>query len=376
MRLDQQRPLALRLRRALPGWAWTLLALMFPALLLLPRWPRRRKPQVVTVPAGAPDPLAAFEVRLEQALARLAPGLSDASDAELTASLIRSGMQPQAAQRVTRVRAGVRRARYARDAEVNTAALGRELEDLLQLLTPQGGNGRRRWRERAGLTAMLLLLVAPPPVSAQTPPEQLYEAGAYSAAADGFQRRALAAPEVTTHWFNLGDAAWRAGDDAQSLAAWIRAARLSPRDQGVRRALLLVPPGDPWAARNLWVSPVAPAELWLLGLIAWGIGWIGAAVSRRIRGRWLVLIGGGVVLYAGATALSHWYRRPVAVLAANQVLRLSPHELAPPAGEVARLGTVILGERRGAWVRVAAQGGQEGWIQGQELRPAGDLLAP
>lgn len=375
MRLDQQLPLALGLRRVLPGWVWTVLSLLLPGLWLLPRWPRRRKPQAVAVSAGSRDPLAAIEVRLQQALARLAPGLSDAGDAELTASLIRSGMEPQAAQRVTKVRSGVRRARYARDAEVNTAALGRELEGLLQLLTPQGEDGRRRWRERAGLTAMFLLLVSPAQLSAQTPPEQLYEAGAYSAAADGFQRRALAAPEVTTNWFNLGDAAWRAGDDAQSLAAWVRAARLSPRDQGVRRALLLVPPGDPWAARNLWVSPVAPAELWLLGLIAWGVGWVGAAWSRGLRGRWLVLIGGGVVLFAGAAALSHWYRRPVAVLAANQVLRLSPHELAPPAGEVARLGTVILGERRGAWVRVVAQGGQEGWIPGQELRPAGDLLA-
>jgi hypothetical protein len=214
------------------------------------------------------------------------------------------------------------------------------------------------------------------PLSAQTPPEQLYEAGAYAAAVEGFARRALADPGIPTHWFNLGDAAWRGGDEAQSLAAWIRAARLSPRDQGIRRALLLVPPADSWASRNLWVAPVTPAELWLLGVLAWTAGWLGALATRSLQGRWLVLIGGAVILLGAGRALDGWYRRPVALLSANQVLRLSPHEQAPAAGEVARLGTVLLEERRGAWVRVVASGAQEGWLPVQALRPAGDLLQP
>lgn len=376
MRLDQRRPLAHRLRQLLPDWGWSVMALLFPGLLLLSRRPRRRPREAVQPPPTASDPLAALERRLQQTLARLAPSLAAAGDPELAASLIRSGVEPQSAQRITRLRAGVRHARYAAVVGADTTALAHELDELARLLTPQGEDGRRRWRERAGLTAILVLGLSAPRLGAQTAPEKLYEAGAYAAAAEGFQRRALANPEITTHWFNLGDAAWRAGDDAQSLAAWIRAARLSPRDQGVRRALLLVPPGDPWATRSLWIAPVTPAEVWLLGLIAWVVGWTGAALTRGLSGRWLVLIGGGVILFGAASALSRWYRRPVAVLAANQVLRLSPHEQAPPAGEVARLGTVLLGERRGAWVRVTAQGGQDGWLLGRELRPAGDLITP
>ena len=85
---------------------------------------------------------------------------------------------------------------------------------------------------------------------------------------------------------NLGDAAYRAGDDAAALVAWVRAARLSPRDGGVRRALLLVAPADAGAASSLWVSPFAPAELWLVGLIVWLTGWGAIIASRRFRGRW------------------------------------------------------------------------------------------
>lgn len=373
MRLDQKQPLALGLQRLLPGWGWTVVALLWPAGFFLRRWRSREIPTTGSAPAPAsPDTLAQVERRLQQALARLAPGLADAADAELTASLIRSGVDPQAADRITQLRAAVRQARYGTGASPAAATLGRELEQLLGRLTPRGRDARRRWRERAGLVGLLAGCVLLP-LTAQTPPEQLYEAGAYAAAADGFVRRALADPGIPTHWFNLGDAAWRAGDDAQSLAAWTRAARLSPRDQGIRRALFLVPPGDPWAARNLWIAPVTPAELWLLGLIVWTAGWIGALVSRRLQGRWLVLLGSAILLSGLGAGLGRWYRRPVAVLAANQVLRLSPHEQAPPAGEVARLGTVLLGERRAGWVRVVAAGAQEGWLPASALRPAGDL---
>ncbi len=376
MRLDRRRPVALRLQQALPDSGWLAVALAFPLGYWASRRRRRRAPPPPVVASPGPaDSLARIEQRLQQALARLAPGLADSADAELTASLVRSGLEPESAGRITRLRATVRQARYGSGATPATSALAQELEDLLARLTPRGKDARRRWRERAGVITMLAAACLPA-LGAQTPPEKLYEAAAYSAAAEGFARRALAEPGITTHWFNLGNAAWRAGDDAQSLAAWIRAARLSPRDQGVRRALLLVPPADQWASRSLWISPVTPPELWLLGLIAWITGWTGAALTRSLQGRWLVLLGGALLLAGAGTALARWYRRPIAVLAANQVLRLSPHEQAPPAGEVARLGTVRLGERRGAWVRVVAAGDQEGWILAQTLRPAGDLLPP
>jgi tetratricopeptide (TPR) repeat protein len=198
-------------------------------------------------------------------------------------------------------------------------------------------------------------------------PEQLYEAGAYRAAAEGFRRRVEVEPNVPTHWLNLGDAYYRSGDDAAALAAWIRGARLAPRDAGIRRALLLLPPADAAAARWLWVSPVTPAELWLVGVVAWVAGWAGVLWSRRLRGRWLVLLAGAGALFGAGAALDRWYLRPIAVVESNASLRLSPHELAPAVGEIPALGAVRPEVRRGSWLRVTSPGGELGWIRQEDV---------
>ena len=56
--------------------------------------------------------------------------------------------------------------------------------------------------------------------------EDLYDAGAFRVAADSFSARAAAGPDVPAHWYNLGNALYRLGDDAGARAAWVRAARL------------------------------------------------------------------------------------------------------------------------------------------------------
>ncbi len=152
----------------------------------------------------------------------------------------------------------------------------------------------------------------------------------------------------------------------------------SPRDHSIRRAVLLVAPADAASGRSLWVSPVIPAELWLIGLVAWLGGWCGVLISRRVRGRWMVLFGGGILLLGAASALDRWYQRPIAIVAQNGPLRLSPHELAPAVGEVARLSTVVLGPGpgRGAWVRVESSGGQLGWMRRDELESVASAAEP
>jgi hypothetical protein len=265
--------------------------------------------------------------------------------------------------------------RFAAPGAGRMGALLQEAEAALERLRPRAGPGAGRWRERAGLAGLLVLL-AGSAAPAQTPPEQLYEAGAYRAAAEAFRGRAIATPETPNNWFNLGDAAYRAGDDASSLVAWVRAARLSPRDAGIRRALQLVAPADPGAANSLWVAPLTPAELWLLGLIAWLAGWAGALWMRQLRGRWVVLLTGGAVLLFLGAALDRWYAIPLAVVAGNDQLRLSPYELAPAVAEVSRLSTVRLGPARGAWVQVDAGAGQRGWMHRDGLQPLAGGFAP
>ena len=370
IRLDSRRPLAHMLRQGLPAPIWWVLLLLPPLALLIPRLPRRTPSRE----APRPDPgnsLAGAERRLDAALRSLVPSAEERDDGSLSRALRRAGLEPGTAEELARLRDRLRAARFAPDGGTATQALIREVDAAVSRLGAVATPGQRRWRRRAGLGIAFLLLGQgrPDRVAAQAAPEQLYEAGAYRAAADGFRRSAELEPDVPTRWLNLGDAAYRAGLDAVALAAWTRGARLAPRDGGLRRALLLLPPADAAAARWLWISPFTPEELWLVGVVVWLVGWGGVLWTRGFRGRWAVLLAGGLVLFGASLALARWYRLPVAVAAGNAVLRLSPHELAPTVGEVPALGAVRLELERGAWYRVEAAGGGEGWMRAEDLEP-------
>ena len=348
IRLDLHVPLGRRLHATLPPAAWWLLALAPVLVWLVPRLPRPRRR-----PGPRPEPraetLGLAHRRVVRALAAV-------------------GEQGAEGARLADLKRRLDAARFSREAVAGEHALLAEVNAVLPDQPDAGGGAGRRWRQRTGLV-VALGLAGVGSGQAQTGPEQLYEAGAYRAAAVGFLRRATLGPDVTAHWFNLGDAAFRGGNDALALAAYVRAARLSPRDGGVRRALVLLPPADARAADALWVAPVTPEELWLVGLVAWLAGWVGILWSRAWRGRWVVLLAGGATLVAAGEGLAWRYARPVAVVAANQQLRLSPHELSPGVGEAAVLSTVRLGQARGAWVQVELPGGQRGWAEAAGLVP-------
>jgi tetratricopeptide (TPR) repeat protein len=343
--------------------------LLLPAVvLLIQRRPRRPAPRDQARRGDPGNSLAGAERRLDAALRSLVPSAQERDDGSLARALRRAGLEPATAEAVAHLRDRLRAARFAPDAGTATQALIREVDVVVTRLGSSAAPGQRRWRRRVGL-AIALLLAGRMQGVAQAAPEQLYEAGAYRAAAEGFRLKADLEPEVPTRWLNLGDAAYRAGLDAAALAAWTRAARLAPRDAGIQRALLLLPPADAAAARWLWVSPFTPEELWLVGVVVWLAGWVGVLWGRRFSGRWVVLLVGAVALFGVSAALSRRYRAPVAVASANAALRLSPHELAPAVGEVPQLGAVRVQLARGAWYRVEASGGQEGWMRAEDLEP-------
>ncbi len=352
MRLDLRVPIGRRLHRLLPAAAWWLFALVPVLVWLVPRLPRRRT--AAPVDTRSPETLRAAEARVQRAMAHL-------------------GQRGEDPGRLGELKARLEAARFGPGSPPRTAELLAEVEAAVAEAGVEGGSGEPRWRERTGLLLLAGLCLFPSGGRAQTTPEQLYDAGAYRAAAAGFLRRAELAPDVTAHWFNAGDAAFRGGSDALALAAWVRAARLSPRDGGVRRALVLLPPADAQAGDALWVAPVTPEELWLVGLLAWLAGWAGLIVTGGWRGRWLVLLAGGAILVGAAELLAHRYARPLAIVAENQQLRLSPHELAPAVGESPALTTVLLGSQRGGWVEVSTPAGQRGWLEQRALVP---LAAP
>jgi hypothetical protein len=346
LRLEHRRPLALALRESLPAPVWWLVALAPVLAVFLTKLPRlRRQP---APPRESGDPLKRMEQRLSSTLAG-------------------GGLTPEDAATLLVLRERIQGMRFGPGVRGEVSQLIAEARKVLARRAAAPETNARRWRRRTGILAVLTLAAAGLP--SQTQPEQYYEAGAYRAAAEGFRQRALGSPSTTTHWFNLGAANYRAGNDAAALAAWIRAARLSPRDGGIHRALSLVPPFDAGSSAALWASPVTPAELWLVGLLAWLAGWGGVVWSRRWRGRWVVLIVGGAVLVGAGQGLQRWYDRPVAIASGNQQLRLSPHELSPTVGEIPRLGALVLGPERGQWVRVNNVVGQRGWIRRGGIEP-------
>ena len=347
IRLVQGRPLAVALRESVPGIGWLLVALAPVLAVVLPRIPRRSRG--LREPADSGDPLRRVERRIAETLAK-------------------GRLPPEDAAVLRRMRDNLQNARFSPTGRSGATALLADAEAVLARVASQSGNGLRRWRRRTGALGVLVIAGAGS-LEPQTQPEKYYEAGAYRSAETGFRERALSSSSSTTHWFNLGAAAYRAGDDAAALVAWVRAARLSPRDGVIRRALLLVPPSDAAATAALGVSPVTPAELWLMGMIAWLAGWSGILWSRRWAGRWLVLVAGGLVLFGLSQALERWYARPIAIARNNQRLRLSPHELAPAVGEVPRLGLLVLGRNRGEWVQVDDGNAQRGWIPRRAAEP-------
>jgi hypothetical protein len=198
---------------------------------------------------------------------------------------------------------------------------------------------------------------------AQAPsPEALYEQGSLSAAAEEFAHRASREPAVAAHWYNLGAAHYRLGEDGRARAAWLTARRLAPRSPSVVQALRMTPPPDGTSARWSWTPPVAPEELLLLGALGWIAGWLGWTLRPRVRERWLVLLVFSAAALLAGLALRSWLREPLGVVLDRATLRLSPHGLAPTVASLESGSAVRILRRSSGWVMVEAPGSQRGWL--------------
>jgi hypothetical protein len=346
---------AWRVTHALPAWGWALLWLAVPLLPLAGRRPRWRR----RAPAGErhlPEAVRAVR-RFDAALERLGAAHEDGD--RLARALRGAGADLALAARAVAVRRELGRGRFASGGAGMPPSLGQELGAVCDALEALAHRGPRRG---AGLLAGLLLLVGAAGLRAQAAPEQLYQSGAYRAAAEGFAARARVAPAVTANWYGAGAAAYRLGDDGRAAAAWTRAARLAPRDRTLARAMLLVPAPDAVTAEWRAPFPVTREELWVAATLLWLVGWIGVATLGGWRGRWIVILAGALVVAGVAGWRTAEERRPLGLLAAPVPLRVSPHGRAP-GGEELPVGTGLrpVGSAAG-WVLVRSATGQEGWV--------------
>lgn len=358
--------LAWWLASGVPDWVWLVVLLTPP--LVLAAWNRRPtlRPRSSQRPAGD---LRSAEEELDAVVRSLVPDLHQRSGPGIAAAVRASGADSALAARVAAVRERLMSRRYGPEAGApDDAALATEARELARRL----GGSRRGWAGRGAALIPLVAVLWSGAARAQTPsPESLYEDGSLRAAAEGFARRAQREPAVASHWYNLGAAYFRLGEDGRARAAWLAARRLAPRSNAVTQALRLTPPPDATSARWSWSPPVSPEELLLLGALGWLAGWVGWTRRPRVRERWVILLVFSAVSLVAGLGLRIWLREPVAVVLQRTTLRVSPHGLAPAVSALEAGSAIRIIRQAPGWVMVEAPGSQRGWLADEAVAPVG-----
>ena len=357
---------AWRLGHGLPDWVWLLVLLTPPvALALRGRWslPRRRPS-----PRPAGD-LKSAEDELDAVVRTLVPDPQRRSGASLAAAVRAAGADAALAGRLATARERLLAQRYGPAAGgPDDATLTAEVRELVRSL----GGSLRGWAGRGAAVLPLVAALWSTALRAQAPsPETLYDEGSLRAAAEGFTRRAEREPAVAAHWYNLGAAYYRLGQDGRARAAWLEARRLAPRAGAVAQALRLTPPPDGTSARWSWSPPVTAEELLLFGTLGWIAGWLGWTIRPRVRERWLVLLVFSAAAVLTGLALRTWLREPLAIVLERTTLRLSPHGLAPTVASLESGSSVRIIRHSPGWVMVEAPGTQRGWLADEAVAAVG-----
>jgi hypothetical protein len=355
-----------RLGRALPDWAWLLVLIAPPLLVALRRriaLPRRRR---ATASLGD---LRSAEEELEAVVRTLVPDAERRTRAGLAAAVRAAGADSALATRLAAVRERLLARRYGPGVRgPEDAALAGEAREIATRL----GGSLRGWAGRGLAAVPIALALWSSGLLAQAPsPEALYEQGSLTAAAEEFAHRAEREPTVAAHWYNLGAAYYRLGQDGRARAAWLQARRLAPRSSSVAQALRMTPPPDATSARWSWAPPVSPEELLLLGALGWIAGWVGWTLRPLARERWVILLVFSAAALIAGLGLRSWLREPLAVVLNRSTLRLSPHGLAPSIAELESGSAVRIIRRSPGWVMVEAPGTQRGWLADEAVTAVG-----
>lgn len=348
-----------------PLWGWILVVLLPPLIVLAMRLevhvPRRvpRRPKA-DQGAGSGAGLQPLEAEFRGVLEGLVPAARYKAAEGLAAALRAAGVEASLAAHAARVRDRLRQALYGPEGSTDPEELTAEVQEVLRALI--GGTGRVR---SASLLVLLLLCSAAGAAGAQSA-EQLYDAGAVRPAADSFAYRAAQDPLTAAHWYNLGAALNRLGENVRARAAWLRAARLAPRDETITRALAGTTPPDASPRSFIWVSPVTAAEAFLIAAALWMFAWF--LLAARVRLRHVVpLLLFAVLAAAYGNAVTKRYARPLALVMLDETpLRAAPFGSAEAARELGRGVAVLIEEERGPWV-LATDGVRRGWLLRTEV---------
>jgi hypothetical protein len=320
------------------GWLALALIAMLPLIASLRRL--RRPPPIVRIPTGD-----------EAELRRVLGTPAAATPGQVEGALRRRGVPRAEAVRVREWLGERDRGRWGREQVAPPS--GEPIRGVLERL-------------RRGALGVMLLLVGFPVLGAA----QWDTAVARLRDGDAIGAESLLVSESRLHpgspdvWLNLGGARWLQGDAVGAAAAWIRGARLAPRDRRLLDALASIPSFPRDVQRGLPTVPLSAAELALLAVAAWLIGW---HLWRRHPGAARLAL--AVAILAAGTAVSRAAvaRRSRALVRHPTALWVSPMASAPRLGDVARWSVVEPLRDEGSWVLVALDGDRRGWIPRGQL---------
>jgi hypothetical protein len=371
-----------------------LLLIPVPVLLLVgTRRPSRRKARTVS-PAVSLRALARSESTVREARSVRRTFLNAVAD-RLSASA--TEIAEPAALRHLALRAGVTAETADRArvfvAELNAAAFDvagewagdgvKRAYDLYREIDREA-RPRRGPRVRAAVVAILLTLSLAAVARAADGAHELFARGVdayvhghYVSAASDFGALAAHEPRAPDAWANMGTAAYAAGDTARAMVGWQRALRLEPLAADVRDRLDLISPTAPSSPG--FVPAIPPLPLAALAALLWIAGWLSLAWQARRRGAMApplqltgpVVAAVAALFFAGATVLldQRINATDLAVVARDAPLHVLP-ALASDRGATLRTGDMArILEAEGAWARVSADGGREGWLDAAALAP-------
>jgi tetratricopeptide (TPR) repeat protein len=213
---------------------------------------------------------------------------------------------------------------------------------------------------------------------------KLYAEGKFADAADAYEKILQSKSVSPALYFNYGNAEFKSGNVGRAIAAYRRAAQLTPRDAEVRANLEF--------ARNQVQGPTLRENRWsrsaewlgLLTLNEWT--WLAAVTFwlmfallavMQIRPAFTTVLRGfvfgtvTVTLLSGASlavdAAIHFSRQTAVVVAPEVTTRSGPFEEAQSAFTARNGAELAVLDRHENWLQVTDGAGRIGWLQRQQV---------
>ena len=205
---------------------------------------------------------------------------------------------------------------------------------------------------------------------------ELYAKGKFSDAADAYEKILQSGAQSPALLFNAGNAEFKAGHLGLAIAAYRRAAQLSPRDDEIRANLAFVRNQVQGATfrESRWQGWFGALTLNEGALLTAALFWMTLAlfIARQLRPALVPKLKTTTRLFAtltifsasvlGVQAANHFWSATAVVVSTGATARSGPFDDAQSAFTVHDGAELSVLDRHDNWVQVAGGAGQTGWL--------------